>query len=170
MTRLIEPLLAEMEQEAETTRRVLERVPDDKLSWKPHEKSMTLGQLALHVASIPASVAGILSKDRMDVSEAKSSPPDAESADMLVPQLEKSLRAAKDSFGGLDDAGATAIWTLHRGDKELIVAPRIAMIRTLALNHWYHHRAQLGVYLRLLDIPVPAVYGRSADENPFEAI
>jgi len=138
-------LLAELEQESQTTRRVLERVPQAHLAWKPHAKSMSLGQLALHVAIAPGNVAE------------------------LVPALEASVAKAKQHLGGLDDAAMRATWRMTSGGREILVMPRVAFARAVMLNHVYHHRGQLLVYLRLLDVPVPSVYGPSADENPFAA-
>ena len=95
--------------------------------------------------------------------------PAAKSASELLPALDQSIRSAKEVLSGLDDQGAMAIWGLRRAGKVLFEAPRIAVIRSIMLNHWYHHRGQLSVYLRLLEIPVPSIYGPSADENPFAA-
>ena len=155
----------ELEQEAEATRRVLERVPEDKLGWKPHEKSMSLGQLALHVASVPGGVAAIAAETSMEVPEF--SRPEAASGAELLSALDGSVSKAKTALEGWDNSAMGETWTLRAGDRELMSVPRGALIRSLMFNHWYHHRGQLGVYLRLLDVPVPAVYGPSADENPF---
>ena len=165
MARFVDAFLAEMEQEAGTTRRVLERVPESKLGWKPHAKSMSLGQLALHVATIPGVVASFLAGDGLEIPSMEQSA--AKSAAELMNALEESLRTAKEVLGRFDDQKALAIWKLTKGGKEIIAAPRIALVRTILLNHWYHHRGQLSVYLRLLDVPVPSIYGPSADENPF---
>ncbi|MCZ6491167.1 MAG: damage-inducible protein DinB [Acidobacteria bacterium] len=166
MTRMIDPLLAEMEQEAATTRRVLERVPNDKLGWKPHPKSMSLGQLALHVATTPGSASELLAEDVSEVPEPTY--PAANSAAELVPALEESIKTAKRVAGGFDDKKAMGTWKLMKDGKEVMAAPRIAVVRMAMLSHWIHHRGQLSVYLRLLDVPVPSIYGPSADENPFE--
>ena len=159
------PLIAELEQEARTTRRVLERVPGDQLSWRPHPKSMSLGQLALHVATIPSSIAQILAEDIFEAPQFVHA--EAASVSELVPALEASVRAAHEFLAGLDEARATAVWKLVRGGHELMAAPRIAVVRMIMLNHWYHHRGQLSVYLRLLNVSLPSIYGPSADENPF---
>jgi uncharacterized damage-inducible protein DinB len=165
MARMADPLLAELDQEAATTRRVLERVPGDKLGWKPHPKSMSLGQLALHVATTPGGAATILSQDSFEFPE--SDQPAASSAAELIPTLEESLKTAKGVLSSLDDSRAMQNWQLTKDGKVLFEAPRIAVIRSIMLNHWYHHRGQLSVYLRLLNVPVPSIYGPSADENPF---
>ena len=164
---IAESFLAEIDQEAAITKRVLERVPGDKLSWKPHEKSMSLGQLALHTATIPGSMAGFIAPDRFELPPSFGPPPEAETSEELVPTLESSVATAKEYLSGLDDETALSTWTLAKGDQEVMAAPRIGVVRSIMLNHWYHHRGQLSVYLRLLDVPVPSIYGPSADENPF---
>ena len=164
--KIIDGLLAELEQEAETTRRVLERIPQAHLTWKPHPKSMSLGQLALHVATVPGNVAEFASVDT--VAEPPSFvQPEATSAAELVPSLTESVAKARRALGGFDDARMGAMWRLQSGGKELLAMPRVAFVRAVMLNHWYHHRGQLLVYLRLLNQSVPSVYGPTADENPF---
>ena len=164
---MLEPMLNELRQEAATTRRVLERVPEDQLSWKPHQKSMSLGQLALHVASIPGQVTGIAQLEEFDASEANFDPPEATSVEEILAALDVSLGTAEDYVASLDEKKATESWRLTSRGKEVFTVPRAGLLRTIMLNHWYHHRGQLSVYLRLLEVPVPAIYGRSADENPF---
>ena len=159
-------LLQELEQEAQTTRRVLERVPDSGLAWKPHEKSMTLGQLALHVATTPGGVAEIAAKPGMD-SAPSFVQPAAQSAAELIPALDASVARAKALVGAMDDEAMMATWTLSNDGKVLMAMPRVAVLRSIMLNHWYHHRGQLSVYLRQLNVPLPSIYGPSADENPF---
>ena len=166
--KMIDVLLAEMDQEARSTARVLERVPQAQLSWRPHARSMSLGQLALHVATIPGNVAELAS--RASIPE----PPafiqaEAATAAELVPALEASLAKAREVLGGMDDAKLMETWRLMSGDKELMALPRAAVIRMIMLNHWYHHRGQLLVYLRMHNVPLPSVYGPTADENPFAA-
>jgi len=158
-------LLAELEQESHTTRRVLERVPQAHLTWKPHPKSLSLGQLALHVATVPGGVAEAAARDSMQVPQFTF--PEASSASELVPALEASVAKAKEQLGGLNDAAMSATWRMLNGDREVMAMPRAAFARAIMLNHWYHHRGQLLVYLRMLDVPVPSVYGPTADENPF---
>lgn len=164
--RIVDPLVMELEQEAATTRRVLERVPSDKLAWKPHAKSMSLGQLALHVATTPGAVAEIARQTEFQLPNF-GDVPSPKSAAELVPALEQSVANAKAFLGGLDDGAAMATWTMKKDGKAVFSVPRIGVIRSIMLNHWYHHRGQLSVYLRLLDVPVPSIYGPSADENPF---
>jgi uncharacterized damage-inducible protein DinB len=163
----IDLLLQELEQEAQTTRRVLERVPGDRLAWKPHDKSMSLGQLALHVASVPGAIAEI---SRISPFPApKFEHPSAASAAELVPTLDRSVAKAKTILREMSDADLGKTWRVVDGDREVMAIPIAALLRTIMLNHWYHHRGQLSVYLRQVGVPVPSIYGPSADENPFAA-
>jgi uncharacterized damage-inducible protein DinB len=166
--KMIDGLLAELEQEAATTCRVLERIPQAHLSWRPHPKSMSLGQLALHVATVPGNVAELAAKDTIP-NPPNFTQPEAASAAELVPSLAASVSKAKQVLGGFDDARMGAMWRLQRDGKDILSMPRVAMVRSIMLNHWYHHRGQLLVYLRLLNQSVPSVYGPTADENPFAA-
>jgi uncharacterized damage-inducible protein DinB len=166
--KMIDGLLAELEQEAATTKRVLERVPQAHLSWKPHPKSMSLGQLALHVATVPGNVAELAAVDTVAAPPVFVQPEAATSAE-LVPSLSESVSKARRTLGGFDDSKMTAMWTLQNNGREVMAMPRVAFVRAIMLNHWYHHRGQLLVYLRLLNLPVPSVYGPTADENPFAA-
>ena len=164
--KIIDGLLAELEQEADTTRRVLERIPQAHLSWKPHPKSMSLGQLALHVATVPGNVAQLAAMDTVPEPPAFVQAQPASAAE-LVPSLHDSVAKAKQALGGFDDAKMGAMWRLQSGGRDVIAMPRVGFVRAIMLNHWYHHRGQLLVYLRLLNLPVPSVYGPTADENPF---
>jgi len=163
----IQSLLAELEQEAQTTRRVLERVPDAHLSWKPHAKSMSLGQLAQHLALIPGNMARLSQQDGVDMSTRKMEYVPGESTTAILATFDASVATAKATVGELDDAVANATWRMTFGEREVFAVPRTAMLRTMLMHHMIHHRGELVVYLRLLDVPVPVVYGRSADENPF---
>jgi uncharacterized damage-inducible protein DinB len=164
--RIIDGMLAELDQEAETTRRVLERIPQEHLSWKPHPKSMSLGQLALHVATVPGNVAELAAKDTIPEPPAFIQP-EATTAAELVPTLAQSVAQAKRALGSFDDPKMGAMWRLQSGGHDIMAMPRAAVVRAIMLNHWYHHRGQLLVYLRLLNLSVPSVYGPTADENPF---
>lgn len=164
--RLIDPILAELEQEAHATRRVLARVPDAHLAWRPHPKSFSLGQLALHVATIPGNVAQLAALDELPEPPTFAQPA-ATSADDLLPAFEASLAQARQVLSGFDDEVMRGTWRLLSGGRELMALPRAAMLRTIMLNHWYHHRGQLLVYLRVHDVPLPSVYGPTADESPF---
>jgi uncharacterized damage-inducible protein DinB len=165
--RIAGPLVDELTMEAATTKRVLERVPDAHLAWKPHPKSMSLGQLALHVATLPSLVAQFLSSDALDFDSVPKAPPTVGSQAELLEAFAASTEQARLFLADLNDERALATWRLVAGERELLAAPRAAMLRSLLFNHWYHHRGQLVVYLRLLDVPVPSVYGPTADENPF---
>ena len=157
--------IQELEQEAETTRRVLERVPGDRLAWKPHAQSMSLGQLALHVASTPGAIAQMAAQSSVSVPEFNQ--PEAKTTTEILSSLDETVATAKSVLEGFDDAAMGETWRVTAGDQEVMAIPRVGVLRSIMLNHWYHHRGQLSVYLRLLDVPVPSIYGPSADENPF---
>ena len=167
MQSAVTALIAELDTEAATTRRVLQRVPGDRLAWQPHAKSMTLGQLAHHIASIPGSIARMAALDGFDMATRKMDYASCESVDALLETHDTSVAAAKAFLSGLTPEAAAAIWRLTFGEREIFAIPRAGVVRTMCLNHLIHHRGELVVYLRLLDVPVPVVYGRSADENPF---
>jgi len=160
-------LLQELEQEGQITRRLLERVPDNRLSWRPHEKGRTLGELAMHVAMVPGSVAALASLPSPAQAPDFADPPAPPTTPELVKAFDDSLAKAKRILGGMDDAAAAETWRLMAGQRELVAMPRAAFMRAIMLNHWYHHRGQLSVYLRFLGVPLPSIYGPSADENPF---
>jgi len=165
--RMLDPMVAEFRDEVEITRRVLNRIPADKLSWRPHAKSMSLGQLANHIAMVPGRLAKIAQQDSFDVSQGTFEPPQPKSLQEIQVTFEESVREAEACLKGMTDEAALGSWSLKLGDRELFNKPRVSILRSIMLNHWYHHRGQLSVYLRLLEVPVPVIYGRSADENPF---
>jgi uncharacterized damage-inducible protein DinB len=165
--RLTDPLIVELELEAETTRRVLERIPEARLSWRPHPKSMSLGQLALHIATTPGAVAQVAALDGMERPEFDR--PEPKSKREVIEALGQSVASALEFLRGLDDARATQTWTMTLAGKPVFSVPRIGLVRTIMLNHWYHHRGEMQVYLRLLGVPVPPVYGPTADEDPLVA-
>jgi len=162
---MIDAILMEMEQEAHATRRLLERVPEDKLAWKPHPKSFSLGQIALHVAQVPGGVSAMAMQEVYELPKFQQK--EAGSRVELLDAFEQSLNAAKTTLGGLNDEQLMSTWTLQNQGKVLMTLPRAGLLRSTMLNHYYHHRGQLVVYLRLLNVPVPSVYGPTADENPF---
>jgi uncharacterized damage-inducible protein DinB len=166
---LIDAILSELDMETKTTRRVLERVPTDKLEWRPHAKSMSLGQLALHVAQIPGSIAAWVDKPVLEFASASAGSPQksGESTTHIMSELDASHAKASGILQALDDRTLLSPWSFKMDGKTLMTMPRVAVVRTLLLNHWYHHRGQLSVYLRELDVAVPSIYGPSADENPF---
>jgi uncharacterized damage-inducible protein DinB len=160
-------LVPELEHESVATRRVLERVPAHQLDFRPHPKSMSLGQLALHVATIPGMLAHMAATDVLDAATVDFTAPSPGSAAELMSAHDAAVDSARSFLTDLDDARAQATWRLTRGDRELFAMPRLGLLRSLMFNHLYHHRGQLVVYLRLLDVPLPSVYGPTADENPF---
>jgi uncharacterized damage-inducible protein DinB len=162
--------LAEFENEAKTTRRVLERVPSDKLSWRPHPKSMSLGKLAQHVAEAPGVIHG-WALDEVTEFGGGDSRPEPASTDEIVAAHDKSVARVKEILSSMSEEDLQKSWQARPkgGGPVFFTLPKVALLRTLGMNHIYHHRGQLSVYLRLLDVPVPSIYGPSADENPFAA-
>ena len=162
---LANTLWMEVEQESQTTKRVLERVPADKLSWKPHPKSYSLGQLAMHIASLPGAIAAAATPDTFEAPGFNQAQP--KNIQEVLDTFSKSLVDSKQGLLKMDDARLAATWSLTRNGNTIMSIPRMAFIRSIMMNHLYHHRGQLSVYLRILDVPVPSIYGPSADENPF---
>jgi uncharacterized damage-inducible protein DinB len=167
MSAAVTALTAELNAEFPITRRALERVPTDKLAWQPHAKSMSLGQLAQHIALIPGNMARLCQQDGVDMATRKMEYASGDSSAAIVATFDASVSTALSTVAGLDDATANAKWRMTFGEREVFEVPRIGMLRTMLLHHMIHHRGELVVYLRLLDVPVPVIYGRSADENPF---
>ena len=163
----IREFLDELEQEAVPTKRALERVPIAKLTWKPHEKSQSLGQLALHVATIPGMLAEISMRPEFDARFVVPRP-EAKSMSEILGAHDASVARAREILGGMDDAALQTPWKMTLGTKELASMPRGIFLRSVLFNHWYHHRGQLTVYLRQTGALVPAIYGGSADEVPFQ--
>jgi uncharacterized damage-inducible protein DinB len=161
----IEELIQEFELEARITRRVLERVPTEKLEWAPHTKSMSLGRLAMHLASAPAAISGWPVADQFEFT-GDPTPVPASTAD-IVAAHDNGIARVKENLQKIGDGGLATSWSASAGGKTLMSMPKAAVLRSLLMNHTYHHRGQLSVYLRLLDVPVPPIYGPSADENPF---
>ncbi len=162
---MIEGILQELTQEAVTTRRVLERVPAGKMDWRPHPKARTVGELAAHIATLPGNIAEMATRNAFDVSEIAQ--PRAMTAAELPAVLDDSLATARAALSNLRDEKLGEMWSMVASGTTLVSMPRAALLRTIMLNHWYHHRGQLTVYLRELDVAVPSIYGPSADENPF---
>jgi uncharacterized damage-inducible protein DinB len=158
-------LVAELEQEAATTRRLLERLPDEKLDWKPHAKSRSLGALAMHIATTPGDVLTMAMQNPAMPPNAPDVSP-ATAAEVLT-AFDASIAHAVSLLRSLSDAQLDESWSMVVNGKVVMHMPRGALVRTVALSHWYHHRGQLSVYVRLLDVPLPSIYGPSADENPF---
>jgi uncharacterized damage-inducible protein DinB len=161
-------LLSEFDQEMQNTRKTLERVPEDKWSWKPHEKSGTLGWLAGHVATMVEWIPVTLTTQELDyapVGGPAYQPPKIENRKELLAEFDKNVSAARAALASVSDAEMMKNWKLLAGGQEIFTLPRIACIRGMVLNHHIHHRAQLIVYFRLLNVAVPGLYGPSADET-----
>lgn len=161
---LSEPLAEELRREAATTRKMLERVPEDKMSWRPHEKSMTLGRLAGHLAELPSLVASVVTRDEVDFAADNYQPFEASNTAELLEKFDRNVAGAAEALKGQEDEHLLKPWRLKRNGQVLFELPRAAVLRTMGLNHVIHHRGQLSVYLRLLDVPLPSVYGPTADE------
>lgn len=169
---LRDTILPEFDHEMATTRRTLERIPEDKPDWKPHEKSMSMGRLAGHLAELPSFVGTALRDDSFNIRPAGGNPSSRKplfmtSRKQLLEDFDRNVAELRATLASASDETLMKTWTLFAGDKTIFSAPRIGVIRSFCLNHVIHHRAQMGVYLRLNDVPVPSVYGPSADENPF---
>lgn len=155
-------VIEEIEREAPATRRHLERVPEDKLGWKPAEKSMSLGMLALHIAQSTGGTAGLAVKDRNDVSGFQFEEP--QSVQQILEAFDASIAQAKEILGAAEDSALDGTVEFANGDTVFFAVPRKVFLRSIVLNHTYHHRGQLSVYLRELGVPVPVTYGPTADE------
>ena len=165
--RIGESMLPEFDQEIAGTRKVLARIPDDKFDWRPHPKSFTLGQLANHVANLAAWGGVTLRSTELDFAPKGGEPlkmPEASSSAGLVANLDGGAAETRAALAAAADADFGVDWTLRAGDEVYFTMPRGVVLRGMVLNHLIHHRAQLTVYLRLLDVPVPGLYGPSADE------
>jgi len=163
---LIDALLPEFDHEMSTTRKVLERVPEEKFDWKPHPKSFSLGQLATHVSTIP--MWGEMTITRSEIDVATGQAPDMpKSRAEVLERFDTHAAATRAALAGATDALMMSPWSLKRGTETIFTQPKAAIWRGFVMSHLIHHRAQLAVYLRLLDVPVPSMYGPSADEAVF---
>ena len=161
---LADALLPEFDHEVGTTRKVLERVPDDKLAWKPHPKSMSLGGLATHLSNIPWWGEMTLAHSEFDTAGIGTSPESTSRAQILE-AFDRNAATTRALLTGKSDAELMAPWALKNGDHTIFSMPKAVVWRSFVLNHLVHHRGQMSVYLRLLDVPVPSIYGPSADEG-----
>ena len=167
---LKDALLPEFDHEMANTRKTLERVPDDKLDWKPHSKSMAMGGLATHLSNLPTWANYAIARDSLDLApEGKPLPsaPAVKSRSELLEVFDSNVAKARAAIAGASDEDLFKPWTLQHNGKQILTLPKVAVLRSFVMNHNIHHRAQLGVYLRLNDIPVPSIYGPSADEGAF---
>lgn len=160
-----EALHAEMEQEAATTRKVLERIPADIFGWKPHEKSMGMGQLASHIAEMFSWTGPTLNQPELDFSKFDYKPFEPTTSEDLLEYFDKNILEALDMLKNTSDETFFEPWTMRNGEQIYFTMPKAVTMRSFVMNHIVHHRGQLSVYLRLNDIPVPAIYGPSADEG-----
>ena len=159
-------VLGEFDHETACTRRLLERTPEDKLAWKPHEKSMSMGQLATHLATLTHWLESVFNSEGFDVATAPRQP-ELKSREEILSAFDKNVAAGRAAIAGASDAEFMKQWSLLAGGKPIFTLPRIGVVRSFTLNHMIHHRGQFSVYLRLNNVPVPSIYGPSADENPF---
>lgn len=162
---LSDAYINEIQEEAKTTRTALERVPEEKFDWKPHEKSMTFGRLAVHVAEMFSWIKTTMEESELDFAENEEKPFEPKTTAELVEYFDKCIDEATESLKGVSDETFMEDWTLRNGEQVYFTMPKIGVINSFCLNHIYHHRGQLSVYLRLNDIPVPPLYGPTADEG-----
>jgi len=163
---IAQALLDEFRRESESTRKFLERIPADELEWRPHEKSMTVGQLGLHIAGAPGSIVGMAEQDEIEAPDFSGPFPQPETLKAILDAFDESASVVAERLPKIDDARMQGTWRAVHEGKEMMSLPRAGMLRVLLLNHTYHHRGQLAVYLRLLDVKVPSAYGPTADEEP----
>jgi uncharacterized damage-inducible protein DinB len=162
---IAQAMLAEFEEEAKTTRKFIERVPQDKLRWKPHEKSHTDGELALHIATTPGGVVQIAQADQSPLPDFNKLFQQPQSVQEILIAHERSIEIVRKELPRFDDARLQQNWSGTANGEPVITMPRAAFLRSIMLNHCYHHRGQLGVYLRLMGAKVPSSYGPSGDEG-----
>jgi len=163
---LANTLLAEFNQESKSFEKFLDQIPADQLNWQPHPKSMTTGQLALHIAKIPTAILGMVEQDEVPAPDFSEPFPQPESLTEIKNAFRDSIAAINEKLPSFTDESLSQTWRMTKDNQEVLAAPRAAVIRSFLLNHWYHHRGQLGVYLRLLNAKVPSSYGPSGDELP----
>lgn len=162
---LNEAIMAELQQEATTTRAMLERIPEKSLTWKPHEKSMSLGRLAYHIAEIPEWMSVTVDQDEFDFAKSDYVPKDGMSKEEILKAFDDNLANALTCLKNASDEKLMGTWTMKNGDVTYFTLPKIAVVRSFVQSHSVHHRGQLSVYLRMLDVPLPQVYGPTADEG-----
>ena len=162
---LSQSIIPELKQEGAQTKKILEKVPFDQWQWKPHQKSMALGRLASHVAELPKWITMCINTDELDFSKRGYKANVFESREQLLQHLDQNVQEALATLEKATDAQLLENWTLRNGEHVIFTMPKIAVIRSMSMNHMIHHRGQLSVFLRLLDIPIPGMYGPSADES-----
>jgi uncharacterized damage-inducible protein DinB len=162
---LSQSLIPEFQQEIAQTKKMLERVPYDRYNWKPHEKSTELGKLAVHVAELPGWISLMLKTDELDIGKIDYKPTETSGISDVIQLLEKKAAEAVAAMQAASDEDFLKPWTLKKSGHVIFSLPKVATIRSMAMNHLVHHRGQLSVYLRLLNVPVPGMYGPTADET-----
>lgn len=162
---LAQTIAAELQHEAVATRKMLERFPEGKADWSPHEKSMKLGHLASHIADVPNWIRPTVTREELDFSKDDYKPADFTTAAQMVEHFDKSLTDALEVLQGVSDEDLMKTWRLRSGEQIFFEMPRIQVLRGMVMNHLIHHRGQYSVYLRLNDVPLPGVYGPTADEQ-----
>jgi uncharacterized damage-inducible protein DinB len=162
---IYESFLMELKEEAKATRKLLERVPEKSFAWKPHEKSFPLSRIASHVAEIPGWVSFTLDSDELDFGKYEYKPPEITKTSDILKIHEDCLEKAMKSLEKAKDEDFSKMWTMRKNEIVYLTLPKIVVLRSFAFNHLYHHRGQLTVYLRLLDVPLPGIYGPTADEQ-----
>ncbi len=162
---IVQPMIEELKHESRSTRASLERVPDDSFDWKPHEKSMSFGQLASHIADNASWVGSILGQDELVMDPTSYVPWQGKNTADILETFDRNLAQAIEQLTNQPDEKLMQNWSMKMGDQTVFSMPRVAVIRMMILSHMIHHRAQLGVYLRLSNLPVPQCYGPSADET-----
>lgn len=165
MTTIAETLLPEFNDEMAATRRLLERVPESQAAWKPHEKSRTLGDLAAHVANIPRLMGVVIKREEMVAPDDSVRAPKFTTTAALLESFDKNVKEAREALNGVPDSRMSLPWTLKFGTQTIFSRPRSAVLRSFVMSHHIHHRGQLGVYMRMQDVPLPKAYGPTADES-----
>ncbi|GIU82162.1 MAG: hypothetical protein D6687_08440 [Acidobacteria bacterium] len=165
MSNLAKSFVSELKHEAETTRKVLERVAEEKFDWRPHEKSMTMGRLAGHIAEMIGWIEHVFKGDELDLGKGDRKPFEPKTSAELLEVFKKNLQGALETLEKASDEEMIKTWTLRNGETVLLSLPKVQVLRAVIFNHIIHHRGQLSVYLRMNDIPVPSIYGPSADER-----
>ncbi|MCX6160471.1 MAG: DinB family protein [Ignavibacteriae bacterium] len=158
-------LAGELQHEAAATKKMFELLPFDKATWKPHEKSMTLGHLASHIAELPLWISLTVEMDELDFSKFDYKPSDAKTTEELIAKFDESMKKAVNALSNCSDEEMMKNWTLRNGETVYFTMPRAQVMRGMNYNHLFHHRGQLSVYLRMLNVPLPAVYGPTADDT-----
>ncbi len=164
---LNESFITELQMEAASSRKMIERVPEKSFDWKPHEKSMTLGRLAYHISENPQWVSAIVNKDEIDFAANDYVPKEAKTSAELLKVFDESIAGAVECLKNASDEKLMGNWTMRNGEQIFFTLPKIAVLRSFILSHSIHHRGQLSVYLRMLDVPLPQIYGPTADETNF---